>query len=303
MTFKQLEAFFWVVQLGGFAHAADKLATTQSAVSKRVQELEEVVATQLFDRSQRTARLTEKGEEMFLIAKRLLRQRDEALEQFERPEVVERRLRIGVTELPAMTWLPLLVDAVQSRYPKARFEPDVDDSFSLREKLLTERLDLIVVPDLFEDVRLMKTRIGAVRNVWMCKPGLVDAKAKLRVHDIAEQRLLTQANLSATGVLYDEWFKAAGLEPSERITSNNLVAIIGMTVAGLGVSHLPERCLRPMIRAGLLQVLHVTPAVPDVPFAAVQRADRRSTLVAEVVQLARQWCAFDRPFQVATESG
>jgi DNA-binding transcriptional LysR family regulator len=301
MTFKQLEAFFWVVQLGGFARAADKLATTQSAVSKRVQELEDVVATQLFDRSQRAARLTEKGEEMFLIAKRFLRQRDEALEQFERPEVVERRLRIGMTELPAMTWLPRLVNAVQRQYPKALFEPDVDGSFSLREKLLTERLDLIVVPDLFEDTRLLKTRIGTVQNAWMCKPGLLDAKAKLRVHDIAGQRLLTQANLSATGVLYDEWFKAAGLEPVERITSNNLVAIIGMTVSGLGVSHLPKRCLRPMIRAGLLQVLNVSPAVPDVPYVAVQRADRPSTLVTDVVRMAKECCTFDRPFQAATE--
>ncbi|SAI69640.1 LysR family transcriptional regulator [Bordetella ansorpii] len=301
MTFKQLEAFFWVVQLGGFAHAANKLATTQSAVSKRVQELEDVVATQLFDRSQRSARLTEKGEEMFLIAKRFLRQRDEALEQFERPEVVERRLRIGMTELPAMTWLPRLVNAVQNRYPKAHFEPDVDDSFRLREKLLSERLDLIVVPDLFEDTRLLKTRIGTVQNAWMCKPGLLDGNAKLRVHDIAEQRLLTQANLSATGILYDEWFKAAGLAPVERITSNNLVAIIGMTVSGLGVSHLPKRCLRPMIRAGLLQVLHVTPNVPDVSYVAVQRADRTSTLVTDVVRMARECCAFDRPFQAASE--
>jgi len=301
MTFKQLEAFFWVVQLGGFARAADKLATTQSAVSKRVQELEDVVATQLFDRSQRAARLTEKGEEMFLIAKRFLRQRDEALEQFERPEVVERRLRIGMTELPAMTWLPRLVNAVQRQYPRALFEPDVDGSFSLREKLISERLDLIVVPDLFEDTRLLKTRIGTVQNAWMCKPGLLDAKAKLRVHDIAGQRLLTQANLSATGVLYDDWFKAAGLEPAERITSNNLVAIIGMTVSGLGVSHLPKRCLRPMIRTGLLQVLNVTPEVPDVPYVAVQRADRPSTLVTDVVRMARECCAFDRPFQAAGE--
>lgn len=302
MTFKQLEAFFWVVQLGGFAHAANKLATTQSAVSKRVHELEETVKTQLFDRSQRTARLTEKGEEMFFIAKRFLRQREEALEQFERPEVVERRLRIGMTELPAMTWLPRLVNAVQSRYPKAHFEPDVDDSFSLREKVLSERLDLIVVPDLFEDVRLLKTRIGAVRNAWMCKPGLIDTKSKLRVHDIAQRRLLTQGQLSATGVLYEDWFKAAGLEPVERITSNNLVAIIGMTVSGLGVSHLPVHCLKPMIDAGLLQVLHVTPVVPDVPFVAVQRADRRSTLVTDLVRLARDCCSFDRPFQAATES-
>lgn len=69
MTFKQLEALFWIAELGGFSQAALKLHTTQSAVSKRVQELELLFDTALFDRSQRSARLTEKGEEMFVLAK------------------------------------------------------------------------------------------------------------------------------------------------------------------------------------------------------------------------------------------
>jgi len=59
--------------------------------------------------------------------------------------------------------------------------------------------------------------------------------------------------------------------------------------------------LRPMIRTGLLQVLNVTPEVPDVPYVAVQRADRPSTLVTDVVRMARECCAFDRPFQAAGE--
>src|SRR5215217_3997179 len=105
MTFKQLEALFWIGELGSFALAAKQLHTSQSAVSKRVHELELLFDTELFDRTQRTARLTEKGEEMFVLAARLLEQRDAAVEQFSKPGVVERRLRIGVTELTAMTWL------------------------------------------------------------------------------------------------------------------------------------------------------------------------------------------------------
>jgi DNA-binding transcriptional LysR family regulator len=72
MTFKQLEALYWIAKLGGFAQAANQLHTSQSAVSKRVHELELLFDTELFDRSQRTARLTEKGEEMFVLASRLL---------------------------------------------------------------------------------------------------------------------------------------------------------------------------------------------------------------------------------------
>ena len=43
---------------------------------------------------------------MFELAKKLLAQRDTAVEQFVSPEVLERRVRIGVTEVTAMTWLP-----------------------------------------------------------------------------------------------------------------------------------------------------------------------------------------------------
>ena len=40
LTFKQVEALFWIVELGSFEAAASKLNASQSAISKRIQELE-----------------------------------------------------------------------------------------------------------------------------------------------------------------------------------------------------------------------------------------------------------------------
>lgn len=65
-------------------------------------------------------------------AKGLLDQRDAAVEQFGRAEVIERRVRIGVTELTAMTWLPRWVEL---HYPQVTLEPDVDSS--VKSSLLT----------------------------------------------------------------------------------------------------------------------------------------------------------------------
>ncbi len=296
MTFKQLEAIYWVAHLGGFSQAAQKLHTTQPAVSKRIRELEEVFGTPLFDRTLRSARLTAKGEEMFAIAKELLDRREKAIERFVEAEPPERRLRIGVTELTAMTWLPRFVNGVQARFPRTLFEPDVDDSFSLRNKLLLDHLDIVVLPDLFEDSRLVKRNLGKVRNAWMAKPGLLQ-KSPLNVHDIAEQSVLTQGARSATGQLYDEWFQAAGINSANRIVSNSLVAIIGMTISGLGVSHLPQACLQPLIDLGMLEVLQVTPAVPDVNFVAAHRADRHSTVLDMIIEVAESCCDFGQAFQ------
>lgn len=65
-------------------------------------------------------------------------------------------------------------------------------------------------------------------------------------------------------MLYEQWFQAAGINSANRIVSNSLVAIIGMTVSGLGVSHLPQGCMQPLIDLHMLEVLKVTPSIPDV---------------------------------------
>jgi len=299
MTFKQLEALFWIVQAGGFSQAATRLHTTQSAVSKRVHELEIIFDTPLFDRTQRSAKLTAKGEEMFLVAKRLLEQRDSAIEQFQRPEVLVRRIRIGVTELTAMTWLPRLVSAIQARYPKVIIEPYVDVSLALRDKLLTDDVDLMIVPQILEDQRLVVKKVGDVENAWMCKPGLVTFARRLRMQELAKHRLLTQDNRSGTGELYNRWLHSIGIQPENTILSNSLVTLIALTISGMGVSYLPKTCLQQMIHAGALQVLPVTPALPLASYAAVYRAERKSAFISAVAELAEQSCDFGTIFQTA----
>jgi len=297
MTFKQLEAIYWIAQLGGFSQAALKLHTTQSAVSKRVHELEVVFGTALFDRTQRSARLTEKGEEMFVLAKRLLGQRDAAIEQFSKPEVIERRVRIGVTEISALTWLPRLVDAIQRYYPKVTIEPDVDASVNLREKMLADELDLIFVPDAFMEARLATKPIGRLENAWMCKPGLVEPDKAFRLHELAGHRLLLQGSKSGAGVVIGNWMKALGVQPTNAIVINNLIALIGLTVSGLGITLLPAECMKPMIADGSLMVVHCTPPPPPVVYAAMYKGEHRSTLISSIVMLAQECCDFSRMFQ------
>lgn len=297
MTFKQLEAIYWVARLGGFSAAAGRLHTTQSAISRRIQELEAAFDTPLFDRSQRTARLTEKGEEMFQLAGQLLAQRDAATEAFSRPGVVHRRVRIGVTELTSMTWLPRLVRLIQMHYPKVVIEPDVDLSVALRDKLLASEVDLIVVPDAFQDSRFVVRPVGRVTSAWMCKPGLMDASRPVPLQDLAAQRLLVQGDRSGTGVVYGRWFQAQGITLRDTLVSNNMIALIGMTVAGLGVSYLPRYCLASLIADGSLAVLPVTPELPEVPYVAMHRDEMGGSLIASIAALAQSCCNFSRLFQ------
>lgn len=298
-TYKQLEAVYWIARLGGFAAAADKLHTTQSAISRRIRELEDQLDIVLFDRRARRAALTEKGQELASLAGRLLSQRDMAVEQFIRPEALQRTLRLGVTELIAMTWLPRLMNLVQQHYPKVALEPEVESSQGLREALLRNAMDLIVVPDAFHDARLFGTRVGQVQNVWISKFGLVPVERALRVHELSRYRLIVQGRLSGAGLFYTRWLQAQGLEVDNALQTSNLLAVLGLTASGMGISYVPHPCFAELMSQHGLQVLEVTPALPPTPYAAFHRAEDRGVLFTGITMLAQACCDFSCLFQQA----
>jgi DNA-binding transcriptional LysR family regulator len=298
-TYKQLEAVFWIAELGGFGAAARKLNTTQSAISKRVQELESVLGASLFERDKRQARLSQKGEEVLLLAKHLLEQRDAAIDQLGNPDVIARRVRIGVTELTAITWLPRLVASIRGRYPKIVLEPDVDSSMSLRDKLLADEMDMIIVPNAVADARFINRKLGTVKLSWMCKPGLLPTSRIVTLQELTEKTIFSQGSRSGTSVLFEAFFRSKEFLRANTITSNNMLALIGLTVAGLGVSYLPATCLKPLISRRALAVVRTSPALPPVDYVASFKSTRNNMLIASIAEIASSVCDFSELFQLA----
>jgi len=63
-----------VYELRSFSRAADTLDTVQSQVSARIQRLEQLTDTRLFNRLHRSVAPTEKGEVLYQHAKRVLQE-------------------------------------------------------------------------------------------------------------------------------------------------------------------------------------------------------------------------------------
>lgn len=294
ITFKQIDALYWIVQLGGFEAAAAKLHMSQSAISKRIQELEETFNIEIFDRTRRNARLTEKGGELLDYAKDLLERRDYLLERVSSKEVLVRHFRLGVTELTAMTWLPALVEEIRQTYPRVQIEPSVELSTVLFEKLEHDLLDLIIVPEVFNDPRFISTPLDGVENAWMCSPGLATGEGPISLTDITQYPLLMQGSHSGTGLMYGRWLNSQAIPTPKTIVSNNLLAQIGLAIAGLGVSYLPKQCLSYLRERNLLRIIETTPSLPEVQYIALHRSDRQLGLSPDVAQLAQKCCDFSR---------
>ena len=296
ITFKQLEAICWISDLGSFAAAAAKLNTTQSAISKRVQEMEQHFNIEIFDRTKRTARLTERGAEVLRYAKSLLEKRDHLIERVSSSEVFISHLRLGVTELTAMTWLPRLVGRIRTEFPRVTIEPEVELSAVLFERLMDETIDLIIVPDAFNDARCITAPLRSIENAWMAAPDLYPSDEPLSMADLSRFTMLVQGLRSGTGLVYGRWMTSNKVMPSRTIQCESLVAQIGFTVSGLGVSYLPVPVTAQLVRDGRLKRLPMTTQLPRVRYVALYRADRSSDFKASIARFAEECCHFDVHF-------
>ena len=72
LDIQALIAFIAVAETGSFSLAADKLFLTQSAVSKRVAQLEQQLQTPVFDRVKKKIWLTEAGKVLLPKAKQII---------------------------------------------------------------------------------------------------------------------------------------------------------------------------------------------------------------------------------------
>lgn len=300
-TIKQLEAFVAIIEMGSFEGAADKLDVAQSAISRHIKEFEASFAYPLFDRLGRSARLTLEGAEVLARARVVLKKHGLLIEQFVRKDALVRRLRIGVTELTALTWLPLFVDQLRTQFPLVAIELEVEHSVPLHDRLRSGQLDIVIVPNAFEVTGLLRTKLGIVTNGWYCSPLLDVPARRLRVAELSKFPLLMQGPQSGAGVLMRNWFSKNGLVPKNTLQSNSIAALGGIAVSGLGIAYLPVVVSHGLVEQGLLREVQASPALPPIPYVSLIRTESATPFHRAVAALAQQFCNFDKPFEASMQ--
>jgi DNA-binding transcriptional LysR family regulator len=140
--FKAIETFMWVVTLGSFRGAAQKLNTTQPAISQRIAQLEREVGVRLLQRDRRMVLPTPSGRQMMVYAEKLIGLRSEMLAVVGDRSAMRGVLRLGVAETIVHTWLSQLIKSVNHAYPNLSIEIEVDITSNLRTRLLAQEIEL-----------------------------------------------------------------------------------------------------------------------------------------------------------------
>lgn len=295
-SFKQIEALYWIARTGSFVRAAEQLHTTQAGISKRIKELEQIVGESLFDRSARKVRLTAKGSILAQGAEPLLRQRQALMDELVEPRYINHVLNIGVTELVSSTWLARYLIALHERFPRLSIRPHVDFSDDLLAKADGQALDLIVIPRFSEQPGFVRRELGTAQFEWLCSP---DVQARLAARGDAawETPLLMQGSGSGLGFITERYLQSSQqLGRNQVLRTNSLLPLVGMTLAGQGVSFLPTGYLRQEIDAGRLVPVDTGLRNDPVVYDILYRQELQSELFDQVTELARQCCDFTASF-------
>ncbi|HZY19654.1 MAG TPA: LysR family transcriptional regulator [Ramlibacter sp.] len=295
MTLKQLEAFYWAASAANFLVAAERLHVSQSTLSKRIAELEAHLREPLFDRSGHRAVLTDAGEQLLPLARRMLGLADEMRSLAAGGAGLRGHCRFGVGELAALTWLPDLVALTRSRHPELVLEPQVDLGQALERRLESGELDFAVVAGYSSRGAIASEAIAQVRFSWAAAPALVGAQRAVSARLLQDTALVTMPPAAGPARMLEHWLAVNNLEAGRRLTCNNLAAIASLVAAGVGIGLFPNGWLRRMEERGAVVELRSRPALPTLEYTFQWRRDDSRPLLARMREAVAATVDFSKP--------
>lgn len=295
MNMRQIETFYWAARLGSFTQAAERLGATQSTVSMRLQELERDFGAALFDRSQRTARLTPKGRELVAYAEEMLRLSAEMRERMSGTEALPGIVRLGVAEMISLTWFPELVKRIHARWPRIRLEIDEALTRDLVARLEAGTLDLVLAPGRIPGYARTTVSLGTVEFAWMASPALGLPEGVLGPKDVQNWPVIALARESHHHSSIEEWFRLAGATCRRIDTCKSLGVAASLAEAGLGLTLLPARHFAVAVSAGRLRRVETAPPLAPVEFTATGALDSIAPAIRTIAALAAEISDFDKP--------
>lgn len=287
ITLKQLEAFVYVVDLGTFRAAAAALGTTQPNISARMSALEAALDAKLLLRDRASVRLTDRGATLLKQAREVIWAGEKLLEEAGRRDLIEERLRLGVTELVACTWLQDFLRLLKQAYPSLRVELRVDLSPVIEELLVQGQIDLALQSGPFKTAISATMHLGDEAYVWAAN------SANAAALDVGTDTgrffampVLTHARHTQAGEALHDVAATRGWDANQIIHSSALSACLPLACEGLGVALLPLGLVRQDLEQGQLVRLEADWVPEPLSFWARYKDESAPRYVGQAAGLA-----------------
>lgn len=242
---QQLQAFIAVAERGSFRAAADQIHLSPPALSRRIEKLESILGTRLFNRTTRDVELTSIGRVFLERARAAIDDLESAILGIS-DMAATRGGRVTVACVPsaAIYFLPQVISSFSAKYPAIRIRV-IDES-------MNQTLQSVLAGESDFGIGFMHTLMPEIAFEGIHDDPFVVAmrhdhplakRQSVNWSQIESERLISVARSSGNRQLLDDVMSKVGLKPNYAFEVSHIGTLLGMVEAGLGIAAVPRTSL------------------------------------------------------------
>lgn len=258
-----LQAFVAVAERASFRQAADDLFLSQSALSRRIEKLEEGLGVKLFERTTRRVQLTNVGQAFLLNVRTALDGLEDAVLGVA-DLAAHRTGTVTLACVPSAVWhfLPEVLKEFSERFPRIRVRVHDESAQDVLNLVLAGEADFGINFTGAEDAEIVFEPIYKERYVLAMRHDHRLAKRKsLNWKDLAGERFVSVAKSSGNRSVIDAALAGVEKHPAIFCEVNHVSGVLALVEAGMGVAVVPGLSVLPERPGSIVGVPLVNPAI------------------------------------------
>lgn len=242
MEWQQLEYFQVVAKLEHMTKAAEELSISQSALSRSISKLEEILGVPLFDRQGRSIQLNRYGKLFLHRVNNMMNEFDEAVHEIQDLNDPEKgAVSLGFLHTLGTSIVPDLIRAYRQQHPNVNFTLTQNYTHSQLTQLKNSELDLCLLAYTEIDAPIQWTKLWS-DELFLIVP-LDHPLAEhdtVRLADVGRETFILMKKGFALRNTAERLFRKVGIDPTIKFEGDEVGTVAGFVGAGLGISLLPD---------------------------------------------------------------
>jgi LysR family transcriptional regulator, benzoate and cis,cis-muconate-responsive activator of ben and cat genes len=244
MELRHLRYFVAVAEERNFTRAAERLHIAQPPLSRQIQQLEETLGVQLFERNSRPLKLTETGKFFYSHAVQLLAQTAELESMTRRVGNIERSLSVGFVGSTLYGMLPKIIRRFRDQNTTVELSLHEMSTMDQIRALKDGRIDVGFGRIRHEDANIRRVILREEQLIVALPLGhpLSLAKPVLSLRDLINETLIIfpKAPRPSYADQVLSAFQDRALAPRKTYEVRELQIALGLVAAGEGISVVPS---------------------------------------------------------------
>ncbi|PXW46017.1 DNA-binding transcriptional LysR family regulator [Klebsiella oxytoca] len=240
-----------VVEEGSFLRASQKLCCTQSTVTFHIQQLEQELSIQLFEKIGRRMCLTTAGKNILPHIHELIKVMESIRHAARQDQEPSGELRIATGETLLAYKIPAVLQRFKLRAPKVRLSLQSLNCYSIRDALLDDDVDLGVFYRVGNDEALKIHHFGEQQLVLVASPEHTSLNFMRRDQHIPLSFIINEPQCIFRQIFESE-LRKRGITLENTIELWSIESIKQCVAGNLGVSYLPRFAVEQELREGKL---------------------------------------------------